>query len=336
MKRFLIWTFLSLVVLVGLIVVAFQVSPVPSVLAIRYIFAKGDQAAMGALASHVPDGISERLNLSYGEGPDEIFDVFYPENTTQPLPTIVWVHGGAWIGGSKEGVDNYLRILASHGYATVGIDYTVAPGATYPTQTEQVLKALGYLTENGADLNIDANQIILAGDSAGSQLASQAAAIITSPRYAQLVGLEATMDSHDLIGTLLFCGAYRIDGIDLDGDFGWFLRSVLWAYTGVKDFMDDPAVQTASVANYVTASFPPTFISGGNGDPLTPQSIFMAQQLSDAGVPVETLFFPQDHQPPQPHEYQFNLGSPEGQEALQRALAFLSNVAPSPLVDQSA
>lgn len=335
MKRFLIWTFLSLAVLAGLIVVAFQVSPLPSVFAIRYIFSKGDQAAMSALASHVPPGVSERLDLAYGDGPNEIFDIFYPDGTNQPLPTIVWVHGGAWIGGNKEGVANYLRILAGQGYTTVGIDYTVAPAAIYPTQTGQVLTALGYLTENATALNIDPTRIILAGDSAGSQLASQTAAIITSPDYAARVGLEPTIAPGNLIGTLLFCGAYRIDGIDLDGEFGWFLRTVLWAYTGVKDFMNDPAVETASVANYVTGNFPPTFISGGNGDPLTPQSMFMAQQLSNAGVPVDTLFFPDDHEPAQPHEYQFNLDSPEGRQALDGAIDFLGRVAPVPPIDQS-
>jgi hypothetical protein len=61
----------------------------------------------------------------------------------------------------------------------------------------------------------------------------------------------------------------------------------------------------------------------------------MAQQLSNAGVPVDTLFFPDDHAPAQPHEYQFNLDSPEGRQALDGALDFLGRVAPVLATDQS-
>lgn len=323
MRRILIWVLIVLAVLAGAVYVAFQVSPMPSVFAIRYIFSKGDESAMSALERHVPQGVAERHDLSYGERPDEIFDIFYPEDTAEPLPTIVWVHGGAWIAGSKDGVANYLKILASHGYTVVGIDYTIAPAATYPAQTGQVMAALDHLTANATSLNIDPGRIVLAGDSAGAQLAAQAAAIIAAPAYGDLVGIAPTLSRDQLAAVLLFCGAYSVDGIDLDGEFGWFLRTVLWAYTGVKDFMDDPEVRTASVVNYVTADYPPTFITGGNDDPLTPQSIHMAQRLTAEGVTVEALFYPDDHAPALPHEYQFNLDTSEGREALSKALDFL-------------
>jgi len=331
MKRFILGTFLVLGVLATGIYVAFQVSPVPSVLTIRYIFAQGDETAMSALQAHVPPGITGQHNLAYGESPYEVFDVFYPEGTQTPLPTIVWVHGGAWVAGSKEGVANYLRILASHGYTAVGIDYTVAPKAVYPTQTQQVMDALAYLVDNAPALNIDPNTIVLAGDSAGAQLAAQAAAIITDPSYGEMVGVEPSIASHRLAAILLFCGAYDLGGVDLDGQFGWFLRTVLWAYTGTRDFMNDPEVRTASVANFVTPDFPATFITGGNADPLTPQSVRMAERLTAQGVPVEALFFPIDHEPPLQHEYQFNLDIDAGQDALDRILDFLGRrVSPAP------
>lgn len=66
----------------------------------------------------------------------------------------------------------------------------------------------------------------------------------------------------------------------------------------------------------VFLGFPPSFISSGNGDPLAPQAVALAQKLSQLGVRVDTLFFPQDRQPPLPHEYQFNLDDQARQEAL--------------------
>jgi acetyl esterase len=84
------------------------------------------------------------------------------------------------------------------------------------------------------------------------------------------------------------------------------------------------------VANYVTGAFPPAFVSAGNADPLLSQSLEMAKVLKAAGVRVDTLFFPDDHEPPLPHEYQFNLDTEAGQLALERSLAFLRNVFAAP------
>jgi acetyl esterase/lipase len=77
---------------------------------------------------------------------------------------------------------------------------------------------------------------------------------------------------------------------------------------------------------HVTSAFPPTFISVGNGDPLAPQSMAMADALRSVRVPVDTLFFSPDHQPALPHEYQFDLTRPEGRLALERVVAFLGRL----------
>jgi acetyl esterase/lipase len=60
------------------------------------------------------------------------------------------------------------------------------------------------------------------------------------------------------------------------------------------------------------AAFPPMFISAGNADPLVPQSRAMAAGAAQAGVSVDSLFFPPDYVPPLPHEYQFNLDTEAG------------------------
>lgn len=335
MKRFVAVSAITLVVVAGLVAVIAQISPLPSVFAIRYVFSQGDAAAMSALERHVPPGVSERLNLPYGDGPDERFDIFRPQGNGDALPVIVWVHGGGWVAGSKEGVGNYARILASHGYAVIALDYTVAPAARYPTQTGQVMASLAHFVAQAQDLGIDPDRIVLAGDSAGAQIAAQVAAIIAAPEYGERIGVEPAISRDRLAAILLFCGAYSVDGIELDGQFGWFLRTVLWAYTGTRDFMNDPAIETASVVNFVTEAFPPTFITGGNADPLTPQSIHLAERLTAKGVPVEALFFPIDHEPPLQHEYQFNLDIDAGQDALDRILDFLErrvSQASSPII----
>lgn len=81
--------------------------------------------------------------------------------------------------------------------------------------------------------------------------------------------------------------------------------------------------QTASVIDVVDQRFPPAFISAGNGAPLLPQSLELAKKMKSVGIKTETLFFPDDKKPALEHEYQFDLGTDEGQMALKRSIDFL-------------
>lgn len=236
------------------------------------------------------------------------------------------MHGGGWIAGSKDGIASYLKVLAGHGYTTVGVEYSTGFGANYPKPVEQVNAALGYLVRNAAELNIDPDAIVLAGDSAGAQIGAQLAIITTDPSYALRMGISPTLSPERLAGILLHSGAYDVEQLNLEGEFGWFVRTVLWAYSGTRDFMNDERFRLVSVTHHITGAFPPSFVSSGNGDPLAPQAVALARKLETLGVKVDSLFFPADYSPPLPHEYQFNLDNPAGQKALGRTLAFVGAV----------
>ncbi|MES1169248.1 MAG: alpha/beta hydrolase, partial [Leifsonia sp.] len=131
-----------------------------------------------------------------------------------------------------------------------------------------------------------------------------------------------------LAGVILNCGVYDLRAMaELDGLAAWGFKVALWAYTGTKDWSEQPAGATMSTIEFVTEDFPPTYISGGNGDGLTwLQSIPMAQRLAELEVPVTELFWPAPHQPELPHEYQFHLDDADAQAALTSMVAFLGKV----------
>jgi acetyl esterase/lipase len=82
-----------------------------------------------------------------------------------------------------------------------------------------------------------------------------------------------------------------------------------------------------STLDYVTADFPRTWISGGNGDPLTAtQSKPLAAKLTGLGVDVTPVFYDDDHEPSLPHEYQFHLDYEDAQTALDSTLDFLASL----------
>jgi acetyl esterase/lipase len=247
--------------------------------------------------------------------PGVFLDVYHPAQGTSALPTIVWFHGGGFFAGDRAHVANYLKILAARGYTTVAVGYSLAPGSHYPTPLRQGNAALEYLVRHAERLRVDPRRFLLAGDSAGAQLAAQLANIVTSAAYAAKVGIAPSIAPGQLRGVILHCGVYDLDL----GPPGHFMRTAAWSYSGRKD----AKLAEISVARYVTAEFPPAFISVGNGDALEPHSRALARALVEAGVKVDALFFPEDHEPELPHEYQFNLDTEAGRLALERTLRFL-------------
>lgn len=330
MRRFLIIV-LSLVVVLGTAGWAtVQFTPGPKIALYRWLFDRGGVEMAVAMEAHVPPGVRAVRDLQYlPDDPDAKLDVYYPERAatdTALLPVMVWVHGGAWISGNKEQVAPWCKILASKGYVVVCMDYTLAPKGKFPTPVREVNAVLGYVHAHAAEWGADTTRIILGGDSAGAGIAAQVAMVTTDTGYAGTLAIHPAARREALVGMVLFCGGFDLHTVNYDGGFGGFLRSVMWAYSGRKDFLADTLFARSSVPRHVTAAFPPTFLSAGNADPLLPQSTALAARLGELGVSVDTLFFPADHEPPLAHEYQFLLDIPAGQEALERATAFLARV----------
>lgn len=308
-----------------------QISPWPEAMLIRLAFDKSGKKTAKAMQPFVPSGIGAIRNLQYQKGDKDAFlDVYYPQSlikTRKLLPTIMWIHGGGWVSGNKNNVANYCKILASKGFTVVAINYSIAPEHTYPTPVIQANQALDYLMNNNKRLYVDPESIIIAGDSGGAHIAAQLANIISEPSYTTEMKMFPSITRAQLIGVILFCGAYDLKQVDFEGKYKSFLKTVLWAYTGTENFMTDPNIAPTSVYNYVTSSFPPAFISVGNGDPLANQSYSLARKLTGMNVKVDSLFYPDDYTPVLPHEYQFNLKGDEGKKALEKVSAFLSSVA---------
>lgn len=323
MRRFLKVAAATIGVLAASVIVAALWSPWPSVLVVRAIFDSGAAATSEKLKRHAPPGVSVQRDLVYDRSdPDARFDIIRPPPDVTPAATVVWIHGGGFISGRRSDIENYLKVLAGRGFTVVNLDYSIAPEARYPTPVRQVNAALGFVSREGGRLGLNPDRLILAGDSAGAQIAAQVALLHADPDYAARTGIIPAIRRKQIVGAVLFCGPYDLD---LMGD-GWFTRTTTWAYSGRRDHRGDADFQLMSVVKHVTANFPPSFISAGNGDPLLPHSLALVEALRGQGVTVDTLFLP-DHDPPLGHEYQFDLDTDAGRLALERSVAFARRVA---------
>ena len=96
-------------------------------------------------ATSLPQGVCQKRNISYGPfRKSSLLDVYYPEGTTTPLPTIVSVHGGGYVYGNKEIYRYYCMDLARRGFTVVNINYRLAPRWKFPTPLEDINQARHY------------------------------------------------------------------------------------------------------------------------------------------------------------------------------------------------
>lgn len=102
--------------------------------------------------------------------------MYYPRKMKGKRPALLYVHGGAFFGGSVFAVENQCRLIAERANCVVcNIDYSLAPECSYPGQLTQVYECLSYLYMNAEEYNIDSHEIYMGGDSAGGNIAAATA-----------------------------------------------------------------------------------------------------------------------------------------------------------------
>lgn len=257
------------------------------------------------------------------------FDLYQPEDSAEnnPRPTVVWIHGGGWISGSKQHGSGYFKLLAAQGFNVVSVEYDFAPKHIYPQQLIQIDQALAYITKHAATLHIDANRLFLAGDSAGANMASHYAALLTTPNYTNEQNFKTSIHAQQIQGLILHCGIYDLENFIASAPteislLEWGIVNLVQAYTGgQKDNLE--FLKSMSPAQHLSRDYPAVLISGGNKDFLTEsQSYPFVKALQQYQVPVISVFYP-DSKELLLHEYQFMMSKKASQNTFIKTIEFL-------------
>lgn len=134
------------------------------------------QSLSGGVPSvpRVPRGVKAHRDLAYvGDGHErQTLDLFLPEKADGPLPLIIWIHGGGWQTGSKEGCPPLRNGYTERGYAVASINYRLSGHAVFPAQIEDCKAAIRWLRAHAEEYSLDSQRFGVWGSSAGGHLAA--------------------------------------------------------------------------------------------------------------------------------------------------------------------
>ena len=260
----------------------------------------------------LPAGVTEFRNIAYGShGEDNLLDVYLPEGTAAPLPTIVSIHGGGYVYGTKEIYRRYGMDMARRGFAFVNFNYRRAPKWKFPTPLADTNAVMEWILQNAHRYHLDPDRIIVLGDSAGAQLTSQYAAMQTSPEYGKLFGLKLANIRIRAIG--LNCGLYDLK------EMGAAPRKGMHKDYFGKLPKDDPRFRCLEA---ITDRYPPAFITTGTEDFLRNLAQPMYDFLRSKGVEAQWKCYGREGDKNASHVFHVNILLPEAVQCNDDAAAF--------------
>lgn len=268
--------------------------------------------------------VSIKRDLTYPSAfPHNNYDLYTPSDGASK-GLVVWIHGGFFIAGDKKGVDNVCTVVAAEGFHVAAINYAPAPEHKYPAAVIQTDEALAHLISSYPEPA--GRGVVLAGDSAGGQIAAQYAALTGSRSLQKDMALTPSQERGMLKGAVLVCAPIDVAELRTEHKLIERLLPVFGRiYYGKGKWYKHEKFKSSRLFDYIDASFPPAFITDGNNVSFENQNRKLAALLDEKGVYNETLFFPSSDGKVN-HEYLFDLSSRPAPQALERLTDFLKRV----------
>ena len=258
---------------------------------------------------------AEKLTIDIGEGKAKLnMYVFRPAKLKngEKTPVVYFIHGGGYHFGTTGMDESKIQGVADASNATVvSPDYTLSldPSYKYPTELEEVYAGLLYVYEHADELNVDKDNIVIEGESAGGGLTARLALYNRDKGTVPLKGQVLIYPMLD----------YRTGGKDdiynnqFAGEFVWTKENNVFGWGKLiegqeKKLADDEMIYFSPAAATVEQlkGLPQTFMIVGSLDLFCDEDMSYAQKLMQAGIFTELHV-----EPGVPHAYEYLEGTPQ-------------------------
>ena len=250
------------------------------------VTAESMRAGYSALAAQGGAEMAEVVDrvIPGPDGSDLPIRSYRPYGAGERPPVVVYLHGGGWTIGDLQTHDEPCRALAAGtGAVVVSVDYRLAPEHPFPAAVDDAYAAACFVAGNAEDLGVDADRLVVAGDSAGGNLAA-VVSLLARDRSGPTIALQVLI----------------YPAVDFDFDSGrWpsleenatgyflHLETMRWfadCYGGTGLLAGDPSAAPIRATDH--SGLPPVHVSVAGFDPLRDEGLGYAEALAGAGVPV--------------------------------------------------
>jgi len=210
-------------------------------------------------------------------------DVWQKQEAKEPVPTLIYIHGGGWIFGDRTGATLQFLPYLQMGWNVVNVEYRMASASLAPAAVEDCRCALRWVVQHAAEYNIDTNRIVLTGHSAGGHLS------LTTGLLTPQAGLDNQCFGTETLKVAAIINWYGISDV-ADLIAGPNLKNYAVQWVGSQPERAAIA-KRVSPLTYVHAGNPPVFTVHGDADPVVPysQAVRLHQALTQAGVKNELV-----------------------------------------------
>jgi len=227
-------------------------------------------------------------NITADTGHNELSQVrVYTPQGPGPFPVILYMHGGGFSLGSPDTADNLCRTLATASEAVlVSVDYQLAPEYKFPSALEECYRLALWIDAQDVALNVRNDQLVIAGDSAGGNLAAALCLLARKrkefvPAYQVLICplLDQRTPLTDKLGRM------RDSLINIEN-----MQTFSGYYLNNPDEAENPLASPLLAESLI--NLPPATIVTAELDPLHSEALTYATRLRKSGIPVSHHYYP--------------------------------------------
>ncbi|GAC1623014.1 MAG: hypothetical protein PVS2B2_15560 [Candidatus Acidiferrum sp.] len=212
-------------------------------------------------------------------------DVYQPAGD-HPHPTLIYIHGGGWVGGTKEEAFFETMPFLEKGWAVVNVEYRLARVSLAPAAVEDCRCALRWVADHAAEYKFDIDRIVVTGHSAGGHLS------LTTGMLTGSAGLDRECPGDKELKVAAIVDWFGITDVN---DLFNGPNKQDYAIEWLGSLPDrEQIAKRVSPLTYVRRGLPPILMIQGDADTVVPysHSVRLHAALDKAGVPNELVTIP--------------------------------------------